>query len=57
MSTINEKKGFPIRNAVAWFCMMLFFVTSVYAQNKNISGTVKDESGEAIIGANVKLVG
>ena len=57
MSTINERKGFPIRNAVAWFCMMLFFVTSVYAQNKNISGTVKDESGEAIIGANVKLVG
>lgn len=58
MSTQKEKKGSPQRNAVAWFFMlMLFAVTSAYAQDKSISGTVKDESGEAIIGANIKLVG
>ena len=58
MSTQKEKKDSPRRNAVAWFFMlMLFAVTSAYAQNKSISGTVKDESGEAIIGANIKLIG
>lgn len=58
MSTSKDKRKSLLRNSVAWFCMlMLLSVTSVYAQEKSISGTVKDESGEAIIGANVKLVG
>lgn len=58
MSTSKDKRKSLLRNSVAWFCMlMLLSVTSVYAQEKSISGTVKDESGEAIIGANVKLAG
>lgn len=58
MTTSKDKRKSLLRNSVAWFCMlMLLSVTSVYAQEKSISGTVKDESGEAIIGANVKLVG
>ncbi len=56
MNTLKEKRKFLLRNSVAWFCMlMLLSVTSAYAQEKSISGTVKDENGEAIIGANVKL--
>ena len=38
--------------------MMFLFVASGYAQSpKSISGNVKDESGEPIIGANIKVVG
>lgn len=56
MTTFKEQRKSLVRNSVAWFCMlMLLSVTSVYAQEKSISGTVKDENGEAIIGANVKL--
>lgn len=56
MNTLKKKRKFLLRNSVAWFCMlMLLSVTSAYAQEKSISGTVKDENGEAIIGANVKL--
>lgn len=56
MTTFKEKRKSLLRNSVAWFCMlMLLSVTSVYAQEKSVSGTVKDENGEAIIGANVKL--
>ena len=56
MTTFKEQRKSLVLNSVAWFCMlMLLSVTSVYAQEKSISGTVKDENGEAIIGANVKL--
>lgn len=58
MTTLKEQRETLVRNSVAWlFILMLFSVTSAYAQNKSISGTVKDESGEVIIGANVKLAG
>ncbi len=63
MSTLKEfkrKAGIPSRNAVTWLCVMMMFsfVTFGYAQNtKAISGKVTDESGESIVGANIKLAG
>lgn len=63
MSTIKQLKRKtvppPAGNFVAWFCTMLLllFATTSYAQNKSISGTVRDESGEVVINANVRLVG
>lgn len=37
--------------------LIMFFVTAVQAQNRTIKGKVTDTNGEAVIGANVTLVG
>ena len=44
-------------NQLIFLIAALLFTLSGYAQNKSITGKVTDESGEAIIGANVKLIG
>ncbi|WP_221412541.1 TonB-dependent receptor [Dysgonomonas sp. ZJ709] len=40
-------------------CLLIFCIatTSIYAQNVTVSGTVKDESGETLIGVNVLVKG
>lgn len=44
-------------NQIIFLVAALLFTLPGYAQNRSITGKVTDESGEAIIGANVKLVG
>ena len=44
----------------AWLCLiavLLWGISPAFAQNTSIRGTVVDESGEPIIGANIKVVG
>ena len=39
------------------FCSIIFLSTGIFAQEKLVTGTVKNEAGDAIVSASVKIVG
>ncbi len=44
-----------MRRLILCFTVLLFSVSSLYAQIKKITGVVKDESGETLVGVSVKI--
>lgn len=61
MKHMKNKSNFVKVSKYAWWCMLMMFLmvlTPMRAQtSRSISGQVVDELGEAIIGANVTVVG
>ena len=49
--------GTDIIRRLVFFTLLFFLTTDIYAQNKTISGTVIDFTGEAVIGASVLVNG
>ena len=56
MSTrVNQLQA--VRYVVAIWGLLFFFSFSLYAQKLNVTGNVKDATGETIIGASVLVKG
>ena len=56
MSTrVNQSQA--VRYVVAVWGLLFFFSFSLYAQKLNVTGNVKDATGETIIGASVLVKG
>jgi len=53
----KRKEKFPFKQNLVCSIFFLFFTVSAFAQKTAITGTVKDEQGEPIIGANIMIKG